>query len=83
MQVKKKDGETFELKIVRQDGCDGEISCMYQVEGIKGSTKAALDFQDYVPDFLPVKFKHQQSEQIVEIKLVNQDIDNYVKKTED
>jgi hypothetical protein len=53
------------------------------VEGVKGSTKPALDFQDYVPDFLPVKFKHQQSEQIVEIKLVNQDIDNYVKKTED
>lgn len=56
---------------------------MYKVEGVGGSTKAASEFLDYVPDFLPVKFKHQQSEQIIQIKLVNEMVDNFVKKTDD
>jgi hypothetical protein len=56
---------------------------MYKVESINGSTKPASEFLDYVPDFRPIKFKHQQSEQIVQIKLVNEMVDNYVKKTDD
>ena len=65
IKVKKKDGDTFEIKITRADGCDGEISCMYKVEGVANSTHAAQEFHDYVPDFYPVQFKHQQSEQII------------------
>ena len=68
-----------DVKIVRKEGADGEISCMFKTEQfIEGeaadSSVNAQDFQDYMPKHEQIKFATGEEEKIIQIQLINKKV---------
>jgi solute carrier family 8 (sodium/calcium exchanger) len=64
--------EWVEIKLVRNDGADGNISCMFETEPLYDSNAAgnAQAYDDYVPKHEKVSFLHSETEQTIKIQLV-------------
>ena len=75
--------DLFEIKIVRTDGADGDISCMYKVEKVASSSHPAREYDDFVPDYKTIKFPHSSCEQVIQVSLVPKAIDDIASKTEE
>ena len=71
-----KDATEVEINVERVDGSDGTIACMISTEPLTVDTspQSAQEFEDYLPKHEKITFKHQEKEQKVVIKLVNEKI---------
>jgi len=68
-----KGAKEVEIEVERVDGSDGTIGCMISTEPLtmEPSPQSAQEFEDYLPKHEKVTFKHNETSQIINIKLVN------------
>lgn len=70
-----RDKEKIDVKLLRQEGSDGKITCEiktepFQEEGVDGENKYAgnaVEYEDYCPKLEIVEFDNGEREQIVSI----------------
>lgn len=57
---------------MRENGCDGEISCMIKTEDLteNKSVVNAVQFEDYLPLHEKICFEHGETEKVVSIQLM-------------
>ena len=67
-----KNSEIAKIKVTRTEGSDGTISCMLKTEPLSESPSPnnAEEYEDYIPQHSKVTFGHQETEKIVEIKIL-------------
>lgn len=69
MKVRRKDNLVY-AKVVRTDGADGEITCWAKTVMVEGIPNAAKEFTDFCPLEEKLVFGHQETEKIIQVKLV-------------
>ena len=71
-----KGSKKVKLTVLRQDGADGTIHCMISTEAISEHQAAnnAIEFEDYVPLYEQITFMHGETEKIITINLVDENI---------
>ena len=91
IQVVKAQG-VAQVKIRRDEGTDGRISCLLktaaffetqQADDADGMIKNAREYEDYQPVSQIVTFENGESEKLVEIKLIEDNITGNVEKIQD
>jgi len=69
--------DKVDIIVKRFEGTDGKISCMVRTEPLvpdKSSTLNAIEFEDYLPKHEKIEFNSGESEKIVPIYLVNENV---------
>ena len=66
IKVRKMDKFAY-VRVVRQDGSDGDVKCMVSTRAEEDSPNAAREFEDFLPEERVLYFKHQEQEQTVQI----------------
>ena len=59
IKVRKMDQYAF-VRVVRQDGSDGDVKCMVSTSMITDVPNAAKEFEDFLPEERVLYFKHQE-----------------------
>lgn len=76
IKVSKK-SEKIEVKIMRNDGSDGEIQCTIRTQPLSEKTGApnnAVEFEDYLPKHEKVIFEHGETEKTIQILIMNEKV---------
>ena len=68
IKVRKMDKYAY-VRVVRQDGSDGDVKCMVSTRAEEDMPNAAREFEDFLPEERVLYFKHQEQEQTVQIQL--------------
>ena len=68
IKVRKMDKYAF-VRVVRQDGSDGDVKCMVSTRTDVDGPNSAKEFDDFLPVEHLLHFKHQEQEQLVQIEL--------------
>lgn len=69
--------DKVDIIIKRFEGTDGKISCMVRTEPLvpdKSNPQNAIEFEDYLPKHEKIEFNSGESEKIVPIYLVNENV---------
>ena len=48
------------VRVIRQDGSDGDVSCMFSTSMITSAPNAAKEFEDFLPEERVLHFKHSE-----------------------
>lgn len=60
------------IQLTRKDGAAGDIQCYCKTESVaKEVNNQAEEFTDYMPFNDPIKFKHQETEKLIKVLLIN------------
>lgn len=60
------------IQLTRKDGAAGDIQCYCKTESVtKEVNNQATEFTDYMPFNDPIKFKHQETEKLIKVLLLN------------
>ena len=67
------------IQLVRKNGAAGDISCRCQTNVVQEVNNQAAEYRDFLPIEERVTFKHQETEKLVKVQL----LDNEDKKAEE
>ena len=69
LKVRRKDQKAF-IKVIRTEGADCDVQCKVQTEMFSGVENQAKEFNDFFPLLKPLKFLKNQTEEVVEVDLI-------------
>lgn len=74
--------EKVDITIMRLEGADGTISCMFRTEPLSATQNHsnAEEFEDYMPKHEKVTFLHGENEKTIGIQLVKEKVNNIDEK---
>lgn len=78
VSVRKMDKYVY-IQLVRKNGAAGDISCRCQTNVVQEVNNQAAEYRDFLPIEERVTFKHQETEKLVKVQL----LDNEDKKPEE
>jgi hypothetical protein len=70
--VVNKKQQSVQVKILREGGSDGKVSCLVKTEQLNEGQNCAKEYEDYMPHYEKVNFDHGEGERTINIDIINE-----------